>query len=77
MRTPVFASIVFGILASFLSANAVTDTSHSKTLVVQSPSTLPVLAQKNSEAMYCTKTATVEPCSMLNRRMAPSLPLSM
>jgi len=56
MRTPQFASLVFAILATTLSANAVSNVSHSKTIVVQSPSTLPVLALENSEAMYLRKT---------------------
>ena len=56
MRTPQLASIVLVVLATTLSADAVTNMSHSKTIVVQSPSTLPVLALENSEAMYLRKT---------------------
>lgn len=55
MRTQVVASLVFAVLAATLSANAVTNKSQSKTIVVQSPSTLTVLAQENSEAMYLHK----------------------
>lgn len=55
MRTPLFGSLVFTVLAATLSANAVTNTSQSKTIVVQSPATLRVLAQENSEAMYLHK----------------------
>src|ERR1700739_2762635 len=56
MRTPHFVSIAFAVLATAISASAVTNTSHSNSLVVQSPSTLPLLALENSEAMYLHKT---------------------
>ena len=56
MTKQLFAATVLAVLASTISANAVTDKSESKTIVVQSPSTLPALGVKNSEAMYLQKT---------------------
>jgi hypothetical protein len=56
MRTQLFAPLVFAVLATNITANAVTNKPpHSRTIVVQSPSNLPVLAQANSEAMYLHK----------------------
>ena len=55
MITSRFASIVVAVLATTISAGAVTNMSHSKTIVVQSPSTLPILALKDTEAMYLHK----------------------
>ena len=56
MRKQLFAPLVFAVLATTITANAVTNkTPHSRTIVVQSPSNLPVLAQLNSEAMYLQK----------------------
>lgn len=53
MRTQLFAPVLFAVLATAITANAVTNKPpHSRTIVVQSPSDLPVLAQANSEAMY-------------------------
>ena len=53
MRTQLFAPVLFAVLATAITANAVTNKPpHSRTIVVQSPSDLPVLAQTNSEAMY-------------------------
>jgi hypothetical protein len=56
MRTQLFAPLAFAILATTITANAVTNKpTHSRTIVVQSPSNLPVLAQADSEAMYLHK----------------------
>jgi hypothetical protein len=56
MRKQLFAPLVFAVLATTITANAVTNKPpHSRTIVVQSPSNLPVLAQLNSEAMYLQK----------------------
>src|SRR5467141_856177 len=56
MRTQLFAPLVFAVLATTITANAVTNQPpHSRTIVVQSPADLPVLAQANSEAMYLHK----------------------
>ena len=56
MKTQLFAPLVIAVLAATLNANAVTNKSpHSRTIVVQSPSDTPVLAQANSEAMYLHK----------------------
>jgi hypothetical protein len=44
--------VVAALVITSIAANAAANQSHSKTLVVQSPSDLPVLAQKGSEAMY-------------------------
>jgi hypothetical protein len=53
MRKQMLARLVFaGLLATTVAANAVTTKPHTKTLVVESPSDSPVLAQANSEAMY-------------------------
>lgn len=53
MRTQLFAPVLFAVLATAITANAVTNKPpHSRTIVVQSPSDLSVLAQTNSEAMY-------------------------
>ena len=56
MRKQLFAPLVFAVLATTITASAVTNKPpHSRTIVVQSPSNLPVLAQLNSEAMYLQK----------------------
>ena len=56
MRTQLIAPLLFAVLATAVTANAVTNKPpHSRTIVVQSPSDLPVLAQANSEAMYLHK----------------------
>jgi hypothetical protein len=56
MRTQLFASLVFAVLTTTITANAMTNKPpHSRTIVVQSPSNTPVLAQANSEAMYLHK----------------------
>jgi hypothetical protein len=56
MRTQLFAPLVFAVLAATINANAMTNKPpHSRTIVVQSPSDTPVLAQANSEAMYLDK----------------------
>jgi len=56
MRTQLFAPLVFAVLAATINANAITNKPpHSRTIVVQSPSDTPVLAQANSEAMYLDK----------------------
>lgn len=56
MRTQLFAPVLFAILATAITANAVTNKPpRSRTIVVQSPSDTPVLAQANSEAMYLHK----------------------
>ena len=56
MRTQLFAPIVIAVLAAAINANAVTNKPpHTRTIVVQSPSDTPVLAQTNSEAMYLHK----------------------
>ena len=56
MRTQLFASLVFAVLTTTITANAITNKPpHSRTIVVQSPSDTPVLAQANSEAMYLHK----------------------
>jgi hypothetical protein len=53
MRTQLFAPLVFAVLTTTITANAITNKPpHSRTIVVQSPSDTPVLAQTNSEAMY-------------------------
>ena len=56
MKKQLLAVTVLAVLAQTISANAVTDMSRSKTIVVQSPSTLAILGAKNSEAMYLQKT---------------------
>ena len=56
MKTQLFASLVIAVLTATINANAVTNKPpHSRTIVVQSPSDTPVLAQANSEAMYLHK----------------------
>ena len=56
MKTQLFAPLVIAVLAATINANAVTNKPpHSRTIVVQSPSDTPVLAQANSEAMYLHK----------------------
>jgi hypothetical protein len=56
MRTQMFAPLVFAILTATITANAITNKPpRSRTIVVQSPSDTPVLAQANSEAMYLDK----------------------
>ena len=56
MRTQLFAPVLFAILATAITASAVTNKPpRSRTIVVQSPSDTPVLAQANSEAMYLHK----------------------
>jgi len=56
MRTQLFAPLVFAVLTTTITANAITNKApHSRTIVVQSPSDTPVLAQANSEAMYLDK----------------------
>jgi hypothetical protein len=51
-----FAPLVFAILTATITANAITNKPpRSRTIVVQSPSDTPVLAQANSEAMYLDK----------------------
>jgi hypothetical protein len=53
MRTQLVATIFVAVLATAMNANAVTNKPpRSRTIVVQSPSDTPVLAQANSEAMY-------------------------
>jgi hypothetical protein len=53
MKTQLF---VIAVLAATINANAVTNRPpHSRTIIVQSPSDMPVLAQANSEAMYLDK----------------------
>ena len=53
MRTQLVAPVLSAVLATAITANAVTSKPpHSRTIVVQSPSDLAVLAQTNSEAMY-------------------------
>ena len=57
MRTQLVAPVLFAVLATAITANAVTNKPpHSRTIVVQSPSDLAVLAQTNSEAMYLHRT---------------------
>ena len=49
MKTQLFAPLVIAVLAATINANAVTNKpAHSSTIVVQSPSDTPVLAQANS-----------------------------
>jgi hypothetical protein len=56
MRTQLVAPLVFAVLTTTITANAITNKPpHSRTIVVQSPSDTPVLAQANSEAMYLDK----------------------
>jgi hypothetical protein len=56
MKTQLFAPLVIAVLAATINANAVTNKPpHSRTIVVESPSDMPVLAQANSEAMYLDK----------------------
>ena len=56
MRTELFVPLVFAVLTTTITANAITNKPpHSRTIVVQSPSDTPVLAQANSEAMYMDK----------------------
>ena len=56
MRTQIVAPLLFTVLATAITANAVTNKPpHSRTIVVESPSNLPVLAEANSEAMYLQK----------------------
>jgi len=56
MRIQLVAPLVIAVLAATINANAVTNKPpHSRTIVVQSPSDTPVLAQANSEAMYLHK----------------------
>src|SRR5579864_4392528 len=56
MKTQLVAPLVIAVLAATINANAVTNKPpHSRTVVVQSPSDTPVLAQTNSEAMYLQK----------------------
>jgi hypothetical protein len=53
MKTQFLARLIVAALAvTGITANAATNNLRSKSLVVQSPSDLPVLAQKDSEAMY-------------------------
>lgn len=56
MKKQLFVATILAVLASTVSANAVTDKSQSKTMVVQSASAWPVLGLKDSEAMYLQKT---------------------
>jgi len=57
MRTQLVALVLFAVLATAITANAVTNKPpRSRTIVVQSPSDLAVLAQTNSEAMYLHRT---------------------
>lgn len=56
MKKVLFAATVLAVIASTVSANAVTDKSQSKTIVVQSSSAVPVLGLEGSEAMYLQKT---------------------
>jgi hypothetical protein len=56
MRTQLVAPLVFAVLTTTITAHAITNKPpHSRTIVVQSPSDTPVLAQANSEAMYLDK----------------------
>lgn len=55
MRKQMFVATVLAVLATTVSANAVTGNSQSKPIVVQSSVTVPVLGVKNSEAMYLEK----------------------
>ncbi len=56
MRTKLFASLVFAVLTTTITANAITNKPpHSRTIVIQSPPDTPALAQANSEAMYLHK----------------------
>jgi len=56
MRTQRFAPLVFAVLITTITVNAITNKPpDSRTIVVQSPSDTPVLAQANSEAMYLHK----------------------
>ena len=57
MKNQLFVATLIAVLASAVSANAVTDKSQSKTIVVQSSSTVPVLGLEDSEAMYLQKTS--------------------
>src|SRR5579864_3452055 len=58
MRTQLVAPLVFAVLTTTITANAITNKPpHSRTIVVQSPSDTPVLGQANSEAMYLDKRA--------------------
>ena len=53
MRTQMLARLVFAALVvTTIAANAANNKPHSTTLVVESPSDSPALAQANSEAMY-------------------------
>lgn len=56
MKKQLFAATILLVLASTVSANAVTDESQSKTIVVQSSSAVPVLGLEDSDAMYLQKT---------------------
>jgi hypothetical protein len=56
MKTQLFAPLVFAVLTTTIAANAITNKPpHSRTIVVQSPSDTPALAETNSEAMYLDK----------------------
>src|SRR5579864_4199663 len=56
MRTQMFAPLVFAILTTTITAHAITNKPpHSRTIVVESPSDTPVLAQADSEGMYLDK----------------------
>src|SRR5579872_3501629 len=58
MKTQLFAPLVIAVLTATINANAATDKPpHSRSIIVQSPSDLPALAQANSEAMYLDKRA--------------------
>ena len=57
MKKQLFAATLIAVLASAVSANAVTNKSQSKTIVVQSSSAVPELGMENSEAMYLQKTS--------------------
>jgi len=56
MKTQMFAPLVFAIVTATITAQAITNKPpHSKTIVVESPSDTPALAQTNSEGMYLYK----------------------
>jgi hypothetical protein len=56
MRTQFFAPLIFAVLTTAITANAITNKpTQSRAIVVESPSDTPVLAQANSEAIYLDK----------------------
>jgi hypothetical protein len=56
MRTQFFAPLIFAVLTTAITANAITNKPpQSRAIAVESPSDTPVLAQANSEAMYLDK----------------------